>query len=233
MSKVLKRALKKALMVSTILLMSHQTMAAFSLNGTRFIYEEGKKNISFEVSNGAKETYGGQVWVDNTTQNKDDVYIVPSPPFFKVKPEQKQIVRLMNVNPALPKDRESLFWLNVQEVPPKPEQAEGSVLAIAMNTQVKLLYRPKVLVEGRKDAEKQMTLVHEGGRTLLKNPTPYYFAVVGLKHNGAKVTVSDKTLNALAQLAPYGSVDLGADLKGPVSVEAVNDWGGVQTYTLK
>ncbi|ECH9425824.1 fimbrial chaperone protein, partial [Salmonella enterica subsp. enterica] len=54
-------------------------MAAFTLNGTRFIYEEGKKNTSFEVSNSAKETYGGQVWIDNTTQPKDSVSLVPSP----------------------------------------------------------------------------------------------------------------------------------------------------------
>ncbi|MBC6504735.1 fimbria/pilus periplasmic chaperone, partial [Citrobacter freundii] len=53
-------------------------MAAFTLNGTRFIYEEGKKNISFEVSSSSQETYGGQVWVDNVSQNKADVFMVPS-----------------------------------------------------------------------------------------------------------------------------------------------------------
>lgn len=43
-------------------------MAAFVLNGTRFIYEEGKRNLSFEVTNQAEETFGGQVWVDNIHQ---------------------------------------------------------------------------------------------------------------------------------------------------------------------
>lgn len=233
MSKSLKNNLKKTLLVSAVLLMSHQAMAAFSLSGTRFIYEEGKKNISFEVSNGAKETYGGQVWVDNTTQNKDDVYIVPSPPFFKVKPEQKQIIRLINVNQSLPKAHESLFWLNVQEVPPKPTQTEGSILAIAMNTQVKLLYRPKAIIDGRKDAEKKIRIVQKGGQTLLKNPTPYYFAVVGIKHSDKEVKLSEKTQNALAQLAPYSEVNLGTEVQGNVSVDAINDWGGVQSYEVK
>lgn len=52
----------------------------------------------------------------------------------------------MNTVSNLPKDRESLFWLNVQEVPPKPEvkDGEGSVLAMAMNTRVKLIYRPAI-----------------------------------------------------------------------------------------
>ncbi|EDM9065172.1 fimbrial chaperone protein [Salmonella enterica subsp. enterica serovar Give] len=229
----MNKVLKKALIASVVLLMSHQSMAAFTLNGTRFIYEEGKKNISFEVSNEAKETYGGQVWVDNTTQNRDDVYIVPTPPFFKVKPGQKQIVRLMNVNP-LPADRESLFWLNVQEVPPKPENTEGSVLAIAMNTQVKLLYRPKAIIDGRREAEKKITISTVNNKTVLKNPTPYYFAVTGIRHNGTPVMLSKSELNALAQLAPYSEVSLGSkSLRGKVAVEAINDWGGEQRYEIK
>lgn len=87
-------------------------MAAFVLNGTRYIYEEGKRNISFEVTNNAEKTYGGQVWIDNHDQG-DEVYMVPQPPFFKVPAKQKQIIRIINTDTNLPKDRESLLWLNV------------------------------------------------------------------------------------------------------------------------
>ncbi|EAB1739354.1 fimbrial chaperone [Salmonella enterica] len=230
----MNKVLKQTLVATTLMLMASQSMAAFTLNGTRFIYEEGKKNTSFEVSNSAKETYGGQVWIDNTTQPKDSVSLVPSPPFFKVKPGGKQIIRLMSVNPALPKDRESLFWLNVQEVPPMPENVEGSVLAIAMNTQVKVFYRPKSLVDGRRDAEKNITVATENGKTVLKNPTPYYFAVTGVKLNGKNVTLQKGMQDALAQLAPYSDVNLGTtNLNGKVSVEAINDWGGEQWYEIK
>lgn len=230
----MNKILKQALVASTLMLAAGQSLAAFSLNGTRFIYEEGKKNMSFEVSNGAKETYGGQVWIDNTTQPKDGVYLVPAPPFFKVKAGGKQIVRLMNVNPDLPKDRESLFWLNVQEVPPVPENTEGSVLAIAMNTQVKVFYRPKTLIDGRKEAEKQINVATENGKTVLKNPTPYYFAVVKVSHNGSEVKLPKATQDALAQLAPKSEVVLGnVSLGGKVAVTAVNDWGGEQDYAIK
>ena len=47
--------------------------------------------------------------------------MVPQPPFFKVGAKQKQIIRIMKTDSSLPTDRESLFWLNVQEVPPKPD----------------------------------------------------------------------------------------------------------------
>lgn len=207
-------------------------MAAFILNGTRFIYEEGKKNISLEVTNNAQDTYGGQIWIDNISQNKSDVFMVPSPPVFKVDAGKKQIIRLMNVNPALPADRESMFRINAQELPPKPKQTEGSVLAIAMNTQVKLIYRPKALTEGRKDAEKKLTTLNKG-TTWLKNPTPYYFAVTGLKVNGKTVTIPKDNAAGLAMLAPFSEADTGLNAGGKLTVQAINDWGGVQDYATE
>lgn len=230
MNKLGKAALAALLSLS----FCSQSMAAFVLNGTRFIYEEGKKNTSFTVSNEADKTYGGQVWIDNTNQGSG-VYMVPQPPFFKVGAKQKQVIRIMNTDSNLPKDRESLFWLNVQEVPPKPEvkDSEGSVLAIAMNTRVKLIYRPTAIKDGRQGAEKQLVLEQRGNETWLKNPTPYYIAVVGVKVNGKKVSLSDKTLADIAQLKPFSEVSLGKKVTGKASVEAINDWGGVEEVTVR
>lgn len=227
---------KAALVALLSISFSSQSMAAFVLNGTRFIYEEGKKNISFEVTNNAEKTYGGQVWIDNTNQN-DGVYMVPQPPFFKVSPKQKQIIRIMNTDSNLSKDRESLFWLNVQEVPPKPEvkDGEGSVLAIAMNIRVKVFYRPKNLLDGRKDAEKKIEVVHRGGTTYLKNPTPYWFAITKVKVNGQELTLMKKEEQNLSMMEPFGEVaisKLSSSMKN-ISVDAINDWGGVGNYVLK
>lgn len=229
--RTLMKTALAALLATTL---AGEAMAAFTLNGTRFIYEEGKKSISLEVNNSEEQTYGGQVWIDNVSQSGDDVFIVPSPPFFKVDGKGKQIVRLMNANPALPKDRESLFWLNVQEVPPKPKESEGSMLAIAMNTQVKLIYRPKAVADGRKDAEKQLTFISRDGSVWLNNPTPYYFAVTKVLSNGKEVTLSGEAQKAVAMLAPYSAAGTGLkSLSGKLSVEAINDWGGTQTYEVK
>ncbi|EAB8636067.1 fimbrial chaperone [Salmonella enterica subsp. enterica] len=211
-----------------------QSMAAFVLNGTRFIYDEGKKNVSFTVTNEADKSYGGQVWIDNTNQG-NGVYMVPQPPFFKVGAKQKQIIRIMSTDASLPKDRESLFWLNVQEIPPKPEvkDTEGSVLAIAMNTRVKVIYRPSSIKNGRQDAEKQLILEQRGNETWLKNPTPYYMAVVSMQSDGKKVALSDQTLADIAQLKPFSDVSLGRKVTGKVSVDAINDWGGTESYTIR
>lgn len=213
-----------------------QAMAAFTLSGTRFIYEEGRKNISFDVTNASDNTYGGQVWIDNESQSSG-VYMVPTPPFFKLTPKQKQIVRITRTDGStpLPADRESLFWLNVQEIPPKPEKTDVPVLSIALATRVKLIYRPKDLVRDRRDAEKKVEVVQKDGTRYLKNPTPYYFAITKVKVNGQDIRLSKDEDLKISMLAPFSEQAVKGIPAGAqsVSIEAINDWGGAETYTLK
>ena len=107
------------------------------------------------------------------------------------------------------------------------------MLAIAMNTRVKLIYRPLSIKDGRKDAEKQLKLVQQGNDTWLKNPTPYYMAVVGMKHNGKDIILNDAVMNQISQLKPFSEVNLNKKIIGKVSVDTVNDWGGVQSYEIR
>lgn len=123
MNKMMKWGLSALLSLT----LSGQAIAAFTVSGTRFIYDEGKKNVSVEVTNNADDIYGGQVWVDNISEGSG-VYMVPTPPFFRISPKQKQIVRIMKTDGGtLPSDRESLFWLNVQEIRQAEDGRERAV----------------------------------------------------------------------------------------------------------
>lgn len=216
------------------LTMSGSALAAFTLNGTRFIYDEGKKNITFEVTNKSDNPYGGQVWIENVSQPKDQVFITPMPAFFKVNDKEKQLVRLMSVNDALPKDRESLFRLNVQELPPKPKETEGNAIALAMNTRVKVLYRPKTLSAGREKAEEQVELIRRGGSTYLKNPTPYYFAITKIYVNKKLIKLSGDADRQVGEFAPFTEVMVNnIPSSGEITFDAVDDWGGVRNYMVK
>lgn len=214
--------------------LSGQALAAFTVNGTRFIYGEGKKNISFEVTNNSDVTYGGQVWVDNISEGSG-VYMVPTPPFFRVNPKQKQIIRIIKTDGgSLPSNRESLFWLNIQEIPPKPQDGVN-VLSVAINTRVKLIYRPKTLSADRNNAEKKIEVIRRDGATYLKNPTPYYFAVTNVNADGKAVTLSSDESQKLAILAPSTEVAVSKIPVGAknISVDTINDWGGVENHVLK
>ncbi|HIF9114921.1 TPA: fimbrial chaperone [Photobacterium damselae] len=217
-----------------LLILSHQAMAAFVLTGTRFIYDEGARNIPVIVDNEADTAYGGQVWIDNTEQPADNVYMVPAPSFFRVDAQDTQVVRLMNVNPNLPKDRESLFWLNVMEVPPKPK-GDGNQLAFAMNTKVKLIYRPNAIKSARQGAEKAVKLERMANRVLIKNPTPYYFAISTIQHNGKPIKITGNLVNQLGTFKPFSEVDvtsMNLPSSGTLTFEALNDWGGAVRYTF-
>lgn len=213
---------------------SHQAMAALVLDGTRFIYNEGDKSISVRVMNRDNALFGGQVWIDNTNQAKDAVFMVPSPPFFRVDGKQQQVVRIMNVNNALPQDKESLFYLNVLGLPPKPDKNAGNVLALAMNTKVKLIYRPSLLEKGRKGAESKIEITRKGKDAYLVNPTPYYFAVTSITMNNKNVPLTTEQSQAIGAFKPFSQVQINAlpATKGKVTLNAINDWGGVQTHSF-
>lgn len=228
-----KKHLKIIAMAFSFLFISEYASAAFVLNGTRYVFPGDKKNISFEINNNADSAFGGQVWIDNLSESKKDIYLVPSPPVFKVDAGKKQIVRILKVSENLPLDRESLFLINAQELPPKSEQSDGSVLAIAMNTQVKLFYRPSTIIDGRDNAESKLTVVRKGNEIWLKNPTPYYFAITGIKVNGSEVKIPKDKVADLVTFRPLTEVNTGVSSgPGKVSVKAINDWGGVQEYEV-
>ena len=218
----------------TLCTFSQSAFAAFILNGTRFIYDEGRKNISFEISNESKETYGGQVWIDNVLIPKEDVAFVPMPSFFKVEGGQTQVVRIMKITDKLPKDKESIFWLNVQEIPPVNKD-QNNVMVVAVNTQVKLLYRPAGIIKGRNNAESKMLLKKEGTSYILNNPTPYYFAVTEFKVNGKAVPLSKELSNKLGMISPQSSILLNGVKLTPTSkvvVEAIDDYGAINKYEV-
>lgn len=133
------------------------------------------------------------------------------------------------MNDILPKDRESLFWLNVQEIPPVATNEESNVLAVALNTQVKLIYRPKILAEKREDAEKGLT--YSG--SILKNPTPYYFALTQVSVNNRPLSLSKEIEQSISLFPPFSEVNLQRPLSGKVTVEAIDDYGARRVLELQ
>ncbi|MGO0379734.1 fimbrial chaperone [Escherichia coli] len=224
---------RKLIAIFFLLIMCHEAMAAFLIDRSRYIYEEGRKNISFSVTNQSDKTYGGQVWIDNAGAG-DGVYMIMNPSFFKLGSKEKQVIRISRVDTPLPEDRESLFWINTQEIPPKPEVTgnSGSVVSVAVNTRLKLIWRPSSLTAGRKDAEKNLSYRQQDGQTWLINKTPYYFAIVEIKDNGKSVRLGEQATEAVSRIAPFAEIPLGNKLSGRVSVTAVNDNGGVEEFIL-
>ncbi|MEK5790296.1 fimbria/pilus periplasmic chaperone, partial [Acinetobacter johnsonii] len=80
---------------------------------------------------------------------------------------------------GLAKDKETLWWLNLLEIPPvvANQKNEGqNVLQLAMQSRIKLFYRPTAIVPETPGAvwQNQLIFHKQGQRWTVDNPTPYF-----------------------------------------------------------
>jgi fimbrial chaperone protein len=126
------------------------------LTGTRVIYPEAAKEKNLQFN--SQDDYPNlvQIWLDKgNTQSKPetaDAPFVAAPQIFRMNPHAGQLVRLVFTGADLPKDRESVFYLNFMQMPAiKSSQAQANLLVLAVTSRLKVFYRPKGLV-GNADA---------------------------------------------------------------------------------
>ncbi|EJC0776204.1 fimbrial chaperone [Escherichia coli] len=222
---------KSLFIFTSLFLFTTSSNAAFVLNSTRYIFDEKKENISLQVENESSQEYGGQIWIENQEQSDKNVYFAPSPTFFKVTGQHKQVLRILKINGALPKDKESLFWINVQEIPKAPKDG-ANALSIALHTQVKMIYRPDILKKKRENAEKNIKIINDESGTVLFNDSPYYFAVINVKQSGKSVNLGEDIKNKLSVFSPFEKISLNKRLVGKISFVAFDDYGVDREYNI-
>lgn len=210
-------------------LTANNAFAALALDATRYVYKGDAQFISAIANNESEEEFGAQVWVENIIEKDTRPTFVATPSFFKVDGNGKQVFRVMKVSDHMPSDKESIYWLNLQEIPKK---RVGSGLTMAIRTQVKLIYRPAALVEGRAGAEKNLTVEHLPGEQWLVNGTPYIFAIGSVMDtNNKAISFSQEDSDKLTMFMPGERVNVtGRRVK---SVHALSDYGSLETYELK
>ena len=212
-----------------LLITANPALASLSADQTRYIFRGDQEALTITVkNNNKKQTFGGQAWIDNITENDTRPTFVVTPSFFKVKADGQQTMRVIMASDHLPQDKESVYWLNLQDIPPA---LEGSGLAIALRTRMKLFYRPASLIAGRRGAEEGISLrSRPNGQTVLVNTTPYIYAIGSLLEiTGKTVTVSDDVAQKLLMFMPDDEVEV----KDKVAkVTSLNDYGELQTWTI-
>jgi P pilus assembly chaperone PapD len=191
-----------------IFVLQHSILhAGFALSGNRVIYSEADKEQSLILANINDYPIVAQTWVDDGAGYPDQstAPFIVIPAVFKMNSKGIQALRIMYNGSTIPKDRESVFWLNLYEVPGKNQQQvtqaqESNVqINLAMNTQLKVFYRPKSLkyMDVDEILKKVKFLIKEveGKNTLiLDNSTPYHLSIIdlSLKQNNKIIEIKDK-----------------------------------------
>lgn len=209
---------------------SFSAQSALTLSATRYVYLSDNKAIPVKVTNHSDTPYGAQIWVENQVADGSIPFSV-SPGVFTLKANKGsqtvQIAQLETDAKDLPQDRESLFSVHLQEIPPKTKDVIGkNVLVMASRTVVKLFYRPASLHDEREKAEEKIRIWRKGDTLTFKNPTPYFFAIVSINGNDKLATES------FNRMAPFSqtSVQLKETSHQTISFNAIDDYGGLREY---
>lgn len=233
--------LRRLVWAGAMLLTCQQAMAGIVITGTRIIYPEGQKEISVKLNNNGNLPALVQAWTDagdpKTSPTDAKTPFVLSPPVFRVDPSKGQTLRLMFKGAALPVDRESVYYLNVLEIPPKADQSEGmNSLQMAFRSRIKIFYRPAGLAGKPDDALAQLrwslvsTRDGEGYALRVNNPSGYHVSQVGLtlvvdgrRYRAEDGMVGPRQSHQFAVQGLDGQPGAGAK----VEFEAINDYGAL------
>lgn len=180
------------LTVAALCVTSMSASASVVISGTRIIYSADAKEVTVKLTNKGSSPVLIQSWIDNGDTNaKPESISVPfilTPPINRVEPSKGQTLRLSYTGAVLPTNKESVFWLNVLEIPAKTaKQGDSNYLQMAFRSRIKLFFRPMGLSGNANDAAKALTWSTYAGGVLATNPTSYYVSLVTLTVNGKQV----------------------------------------------
>ncbi|MGO4556929.1 molecular chaperone, partial [Stenotrophomonas sp. 2YAF22] len=156
--------------------------ASVVIGGTRVVYPAQDKEVTLKFMNEGERATLVQVWLDDgdeqSTPDSAKAPFAVAPPVFRLDPNKQQTARILFTGATLPADRETLYWLNMLEIPPKTGGSTANILQFAFRTRIKVFYRPPNLAGEPVLAHQKVrwSLHSASGGLVLRadNPTPYH-----------------------------------------------------------
>jgi P pilus assembly chaperone PapD len=221
------------LVATATLLCVANAQASISLSGTRVIFDGAHKEANITVRNGGANVLI-QSWIDAGEAANSQVPFAVTPALARLPANQQQLLRILYEGKGLPSDRESVLWLNVQEIP----QAAGgeNVLQLAVRQRVKVFFRPDGLPAeaALASATLQWQVLEVAGKPVLRVSNPSAFHV-----SMTELTLADKDhaerVKDSSMIAPLDKVDMPlntftARQAAKLSFQSINDYGGQNRY---
>lgn len=202
--------------------------AAIALDRTRVVFDGSQSSVSLNISNQNKQLpYLAQGWIEDEQGNKIQSPLTVLPPVQRVEPGKPSQVKIQALPAAklLKQDRETLYYFNLREIPPK--STEANTLQIALQTRIKLFYRPAAIAMDTNGVppQEQLTLSRQGDKYVVNNPTPYYVTLVDAGSSKTSVAQGFEPM----MVPPKGSLPLtvsAAAVGNSPVLTYVNDYGG-------
>ncbi len=213
------------------LTLATQVQAGIVLNTTRVVYPAEDKEVSLVVHNTGTSDILAQSWLEADGENAEAAVssFVVTPALARMSGNAKQLVRIIYSGEGMAKDRESVLWLNVQEI---PQSAKENELQIAIRQRIKLFYRPQGLSDEPLKAAQALQWRVLDGHLEVNNPGPYHVSTIKLeaRQQGHQVLQENSLMLApmqrrqlpLSRSAQGGPLDL--------TFISINDFGAQEPY---
>jgi chaperone protein EcpD len=212
--------------------------ASVVIGGTRVVFPAAGGEVTVRLNNNGEQPALVEAWIDasnpDSTPDTARVPFLITPPLFRMNAGKGQSLRIVYTGQPLPKDRESLFWLNVLEIPPKPGTATGeaqNTLQFAVRSRLKLFFRPADLAGNPLTAASQVTWSvtadGQGYALVAHNPTPYHvtFSKVSLGAGTALATDTGMVAPLSTLRLPLAAAAAAPAAGTAVAFTTINDFG--------
>lgn len=214
--------------------------------GTRVVFPASEGEVTLRLTNENTSPALIEAWIDagdeHSTPDKVNTPFLITPPLFRMEAHKDQSLRIIFSagKQPMPTDRESLFWLNVLEIPPKPngqEFAGKNYLQLAIRSRLKLFYRPAGLAGDANKAGAELSFkaapADKGYALVVHNPTPYYVTIsqLTLESNGQPFKVDGDMVAPMSdlRLAVPGLTHAPAT-GSAVQFDCINDYGAPSPF---
>jgi len=200
--------------------------------GTRIIYPAAQKEVTVQLMNQGDRSALVQAWIDDgDTQTPPEKLQVPfllTPPVVKVKGNTGQQLKIKFTQANLPQDRESIYYLNVLDVPPNDaNNADVNKIKFALQNRIKLIYRPAGLSGVNKESFAHLNIKRAADGLVVENSSANWLTITEIK-GAAKI--NKETL----VLAPRAKLKLpGAPHAGKYAVTLIDDYGNYLHDNIK
>ena len=181
---------EKTLLLFMLCSLSFTSTASLQIATTRVIIEDSQKDVGVRVNNVGKSSSLTKVWISDEELkglegSNDEVPFFISPPVAKIDSGKGKVFRIFSLDStksSLPHDRESVFWLNVLDIPPREENAASqNSISMALRTIIKVFFRPSGLKGSLSGAAEGLTfsVKSDAGNTKLTvvNNHGYYISL--------------------------------------------------------
>ncbi|HEI8868465.1 TPA: molecular chaperone [Serratia odorifera] len=211
---------------------------------TRVVYEAHQREKTLMLVNTNRYPIIVQSWVDKGAGDPDttEAPFVVLPAVFRLQPERTQGIKIVYNRDPMPADRETLFWLNLYEIPPTTHMPnDNTKVTLTMNTQLKLFFRPAGIMATLSEvADKLVFRIRvepDGSYIECQNPGPLHVSLtsVALVAAGNQYAVEkqpDMMIGPFSSRRYRFSAAPPSNTSSQVKFQYLNDAGGVQEKTV-